>query len=246
MGTSVRCRYPSMRELASYLMLVAPVICRAQTPPHLDGHRLPARTDTLIEYVVKGADTVRSGYVIDQIAVSDSQIIRHYAGRSKAMGELLDSIVDRARDLRPLSIDEHSSGMAEEVHFGADSATGWMRTPGGDSVAVRESLPRVVYDGSSFDLVVRASDLADGFALTVPVFEVGSNAVSSVGGRVTGAEVVAGHECWVFKGHFSAMSVTLWIDKQSRQLVQQYLQPSVNFGILLTAAHYKARGMPET
>ncbi len=216
-------------------------VVSAQAPTSLDGHRIPIRTDTMAEYLIKGADTIRTGYVIDRVSVDGDQLTRIYEGHSKATGNMRDSIVDRVGDLHPIVLDDQSAEMVALVRYGADSVTGWMRTPTGDSVKIAVGLPKVVYDGASFDLVIRASDLREGFELDVPIFEVGPNSVSEVGGRVAGSETIGGHDCWVFKGHFGSMAVSFWIDKDTRALRQQLLQPSVDFGILLTLAHIKPR-----
>jgi hypothetical protein len=46
----------------------------------------------------------------------------------------------------------------------------------------------------------------------------------------------------VFEAHFAGMPVTFWIDKRTRALRQQLLQPTVQFGILFAAPRRDGRG----
>jgi len=80
---------------------------------------------------------------------------------------------------------------------------------------------------------VRASDLREGFRLTVPVFLLWPNSVVAITGGVTGSEMVNGHDCWVFAADFAGMPVTFWIDKKTRALRRQFLKFWKHGGALL-------------
>ena len=107
------------------------------------------------------------------------------------VGPQLDTeIVSELPGLNPLAYRSRSLQGIKLVRFAGRMVSGWTRLPNGDSVTVKASLPPNIYDGTSYDLVVRASDLSENFVLTVPAFVVGPNTVSQIAGRVTGSEVV--------------------------------------------------------
>lgn len=224
-----------VKLMAYPVLLLAPFTGLAQAPPHLDGHRLPLQTDTFAVYVIRGNDTAQTGVLIDRL-VSDGQVLtRLYAQEDAVLGPQDDSIVSRIADLRPIAYHSRTDRHIAHLQFRGKRVDGWMRLPNDDSVAVDVQLPGLVYDGSSYDLVVRASDLREGFQLTVPAFLEGSNTVGSIDGHVAGSEVVDGADCWVFEAHFAGMPVTFWIDKETRALRRQLMQISVTIGVLFTA-----------
>lgn len=227
--------------ILAVLALLAPPLA-AQARPHLDGRLLPIEADTYSVYILQGRDTLLTGSLIDRLFSDGRSLTRVYAQEDRVLGPQHDSIVSRLSDLRPLAY--HSLTTRELSHFTYtdDRVRGWSRLANGDSVEVDVPLPDLVYDGSSYDLVVRAAELRDSFALTVPAFLEGTNTVTSITGRVTGSAVVDQHECWVFEAHFASMPVTFWIDKRTRALRQQLLQPSVRFGILFAAPHPDRHG----
>jgi len=228
-----------MRGITRSGVVVAAIVgtgqLAAQERPALDGHRLPLQADTFAVYVVRGRDTVRTGSLIDRL-VSDGRLLtRIYTQVDQVLGAQDDSIVSQLTDLRPVSYHSRSDTHIADLRFGVRGVSGWSILPNGDSTSVDVPLPDVVFDGNSYDLIVRSADLHDGFTLTVPAFLVGSNTVGTITGRVTGSETVGRADCWVFEAHFAGMPVTFWIEKRTRALRRQLLQPSVQFGILFSA-----------
>lgn len=206
-----------------------------QERPALDGHRLPLQVDTFAIYILRGRDTVRTGSLVDRLLSDGHLLTRIYSQVDQVMGPQDDSIVSRLADLRPVTYHSRSDSHLADLRFADGKVSGWSILPNGDSTSVEVPLPELVFDGNSYDLVVRAADLHDGFTLTVPAFLEGSNTVGAISGRVTGSEVIGRADCWVFEAHFAGMPVTFWIDKRTRALRRQLLQPSVQFGILFTS-----------
>ena len=221
-----------MRPFVVSVLLAVAGPLTAQEMPRLDARLLPQSPETLAVYLLRGRDTIRTGTLVDELRISGNRITRIYA-EDDQISPQLDTIVSSVPELKPVSFNSRSSQMIARIAFSASTAQGWIRTAGGDSIAVRVPLPEVVYDGASFDLIVRASPLRDGYALTVPIFMAGANSVGTVGGRVRGSQAIAGRDCWVFAATFGAMSVTFWIDKETRSLRQQLLQVTVDTAILL-------------
>jgi len=207
-------------------------ILASQGPPRLDTKRLALGVDTLAVFLIRGADTVQTGSIIDELRVEKNRIVRIYSTSDQILGNSLDTIVSSLDNLRPLRYSTHSARQITQLSFGTAQVEGWSRLPNGDSTTVRADLPTVVYDGSSFDLVIRASPLAPNFELTVPSFFVGSNTVGKLTGSVAGTETVANRSCWVVKANFAGMPVTFWIDKENRALRRQVMQPRVDMSIL--------------
>lgn len=208
---------------------------RAQQLPHIDGRRLPVEVDTFGVYLIRGIDTMLTGSLVDRLRLDGSRLTRIYTQRDRILGPQDDSIVSDLADLRPVAIQSLSNLEFVRFNYTSGRVVGWARLSNGDSVGVDVPVPDPVYDGSSYDLVVRAADLADGFELSIPAFLEGSNTVATISGRVTGSATVDGHDCWVFQAHFANMPVTFWIDKKDRALRRQLLQPSVNLAILFAA-----------
>jgi hypothetical protein len=203
-------------------------------PPKVDGHRIPLQVDSFAIYLLRGRDTLRTGWVRDEISSDGVNLTRVYASDDKVLGAQLDTIVDRLSDLAPVSYRSRSSSLVAQVRFDSLAASGWIRLINGDSSSLAVPLPRPVYDGTSFDLVARAGELAEGVTVNVPVFLVESRSTASFPGAVTGSESVDGHDCWVFRGDFGSMPVTFWIDKSSRALRRQLMQIESNVSILFT------------
>ena len=200
----------------------------------LDTKLLALRVDSLAVFLIRGNDTVRTGSIIDELRIEGKHLVRIDAMSDRILGNTVDTIVSSLEDLRPLKYSTHSPSQVTHLSFRSTEVTGWSRLPNGDSTTIRTELPTVVYDGASFDLVIRASPLAPSFELTVPSFLVGPNTVGKLTAAVTGTEIVAGRPCWVVKAHFASMPVTFWIDKENRSLRRQLMQPRIDMSILIT------------
>ena len=204
--------------------------------PTPDAHRLPLQIDTFAVFLIRGGDTTRTGTVVDELRADKAQLIRVYWAADRVLGDQLDTIISAMDGLRPLAYKTHSSTRIASLAYHDAKVTGWVRLPNGDSTSVRVPLPGLVYDGASYDLVVRASNLADGVSLVAPSFIIGPNAVSPISGVVKGSAPVDGHSCWVFQANFAGMPVTFWIDKGNRALRRQLMQIQVNTSILFAHA----------
>lgn len=201
----------------------------------LNGHELRLGTDSFAVYLIRGTDTTRTGWVIDALTSDGSRLTRVYTAVDRVLGSRLDTIVDRLSDLTPIAYHSRSSQLIAHLAFDRSGAKGWVRLVNGDSQPVTVPFSGTVYDGASFDLVVRSSTLVQGLNLVVPTFVAGPNSVTSVHGTVTGSSVVDGHPCWVFAGEFGTLPVTFWIDKSTRALRRQLMQLRVDAAMLFAA-----------
>ncbi|MDH5197781.1 MAG: hypothetical protein OEY20_11055, partial [Gemmatimonadota bacterium] len=145
-----------------------------------------------------------------------------------------DTIVDTFEGLQPIAYRSRASTGSEFLDFTTGHVTGWLRLVDGDSVGVDAPLPQPVYNSATFDVVLRASPLRDGFAVEMPGFLASTRGVAPLSARVTGTGLVAQRDCWIVRAEFAGMPVTFWIDVNTRQLRQQVMQVRPGMQILFT------------
>jgi len=227
------------------LALCCPIGAAAQTAElRLDGRRLPLQVDTYAVYVIRGSDTARTGILFDALLTDSVRLVRVYDQRDLVLGRQVDTIVSRRADLTPIAYHDRSLRGIADLAYAEGRVDGWTRLPNGDTVGVHVLLPTPVYDGASYDLVVRSAELRDSLQLTVPMFLVGSNTVGAIGGRVAGSATVDSADCWVFRANFAGMPVVFWIDKRTRALRRQLMQLTDSFSILFTSARWSQGAAP--
>lgn len=223
----------ALAQVASAL-LVAVVAQAPPTRPSFDGRRLLQRVDSFAAYYIRDDDTSRSGTSVASISADGTMLMRVYVSDDPNGGQT-DTIFDRLSDLLPVRHSSQSPWGSGNVRFGRGTVTGWTQLANGDTVAVSTPIPPRVYNAASFDLLVRASDLHEGFEFTVQGFRMGSNVVVTMRGRVTGTEIVDGHPCWVFAGTNGPVPVTFWVDQETRALRRQLIQGSATFFHMLSS-----------
>jgi hypothetical protein len=197
----------------------------------LDAGRLLPGMDSFAVYVIRGTDTLRTGTIWDQIEIVNeagrSRLHRVYQSQDRVLGERLDTLVDAFPDLAPVRQRSRSANGHEFVDYAPGNARGWMRDADGDSVPIRETVPRVVYGSSTFDLILRSAPLVDGWHAVVPAFIASARTVLPLRARVSGAEKIGADTCWRVEADFGGTPVTFWIHQRTRALCQQVmpLQP---------------------
>jgi hypothetical protein len=132
-------------------------------------------------------------------------------------------------------VDEGTS--PEALRFTADSVVGWSTTRGRRMNVARVLAPGV-YDGTVFDLTVRAGDLRDGYSVSVPAYISEMDSVVTLSARVTGSErveVEGGRmaDAWVVQMDFAGLASTLWIDKRTRALSRQTIELAPGTSMLM-------------
>jgi hypothetical protein len=84
-----------------------------------------------------------------------------------------------------------------------------------------------VYDGSSFDLLLRAIELTSGDTIAVKAFVLPDSAVTSLRADVLERSevVIAGKtfDVWEVQMDFAGLPATFWIDAESRSVVKQLI-----------------------
>jgi hypothetical protein len=212
---------------------VLPCTSAAQRPGP-DGRLLRLGVDSLAIYLVRGADTTRTGTLRDELSLvrdGDLELLqRVYVSIDRVLGTRVDTLVDARTDLRPVRHRSHTGRAAESIDFAKGRATGWLRLSNGDSVPVDAAAE--AFNASSFDLVLRASPLHDGWEASIPAFLPNTRAVTPLRARVVGVEQVDAERCWRVQAEFAGTPVTFWIGQTSRALRQQSMQVGPDIRIL--------------
>lgn len=208
------------------LLIAAPAT--AQQTVAVDGRRLTAGIDSLAIFYIQGGDTTRTGLLRDELTFLEEDgrrvLRRVYRTVDRVLGPRIDTLVDVAATLEPVRHRSSTDRAREVLNFAAGQVTGWLWLANGDSVAVSAPVATGTVNASAFDLVLRASDLREGWAAEVPAFLPNARATTALRARVTGVEVVAGEPCWRVAAEFTGMPVTFWIGQRSRALRQQLMQ----------------------
>lgn len=218
-------RIPALAALA---LLICSAAAAAQSAPlNIDTRRLTLGSDSLAIFIVRGADTVQTGWMRDLLSADEENgrpvLRRVYVSADRILGMRVDTIVDARESLAPIRLRDHSARGGAFLDFSAGQVTGWMQLASGDSVAVQSVLPAEVYNSSSFDLVLRAADLSQNWRAEIPAFLPSTRSVVQLQAQVEGAETVGGRTCWRVQANFAGTPVTFWIDQESRALCKQVM-----------------------
>jgi len=212
----------------------------AQTPaaPQPDGHRLPLATDSLEVYVVRLGRPQRTGFLIDRLDTvqvdGETMLRRIRRTTDAALGSGADTVVHALATLQPRSVRTHSDRGTEHLDWQASRVVGVVEDADGPARSIDSPLPKGWYSSASFDLILRACPLAEGYAVTVPTF--GREGSQVLTATVAGSEMVEGHgDTWRIEADVAGLPVTFWISKASRRLVRQVLHVSPVFEIIFVA-----------
>lgn len=226
----------TLRFVLSCCFLVTALPAQNATRPDPDGRRLAVGMDSLAVFVIQGRDTVRSGFIRDELRIvrdGNREVLRRvYHSTDRLLGSRTDTLTDLLENLRPVRHRSHSERSAERIDFTSGRARGWLRLLNGDSVTVDAAVSADAYNSSSFDLVLRASSLQSGWQTTVPTFVSSARANVPMTARVAGEESVGGEICWRVQTEFGGTPVTFWISKKSRRLVKQIMMVRPEMQIL--------------
>ena len=208
--------------------------------PQVDGRLLHGGLDSLAIYVVRDGDTTRTGMLWDELAaaVLDGRGVlrRVYRSEDRVLGARVDTIVDEFPSLAPIQSRSVSKQGHELLAFTPTRVRGWTQPVNGDSVPVDVRLPATVYNSATFDLVLRAASLADGWQADVPAFIATTRTVATLTAKVAGVDTVGTFLCWRVDAEFVGMPVSFWIEQDSRKLCRQVMQVSPGVQILFAPA----------
>lgn len=221
-------------------LAVAATSAFAQRPsaPQPDGHRLRLATDSFDVYVVRLGHPPRTGFLIDRldtVRVDGETMLRRIRRTADAsLGSSEDTVVHALGTLQPRSVRTHSDRGAEHLDWREGRIVGVVEEPDGPVRSIDSPLPTGWYSGESFDLILRACPLAEGYGVAVPTFgREGSRVLTAT---VAGSEAVEGHgDTWRVDADIGGLPVTFWIGKTSRRLVREVLHVSPVLEIMFVA-----------
>lgn len=225
---------------------------QSPAPPDVRMDRVRLGTDTMQVYLEHGGEQVHAGVQWDEIRVIDvggsPAVQRVYRQASEMLGERVDTIVSSVPGLRPRSFVTHGP-MPLAIVFRADSIVGWRTGEEGARVPVAHAVRSPVYDGSSFDLIVRAGALAEGYRISIPAYLSTGDSIVMLSAEVTGSERVEVEDgrfvdTWEVEMDFAGLSTTLWIDKRTRSLARQVIRLDDEMSLLLSRVAPANRGGP--
>jgi len=200
-----------------------------RSAPMPDYTTLRLGVDTLEVHVVRGGERRRTGVIVDAIDTVRSggelRLVRTYRTIDLVLGTSLDTIIDEAARLVPRYSSRSSGRSSDALTWSNGRITGFVAELGKSRRSIDEGGADSVFNGASVDLILRASPLANGYAVTIPTFS-GAQGLTAVNARVAGSESVGGIDSWRVDASFADLPVTFWIEKVSRRLVRQVMRPA--------------------
>jgi hypothetical protein len=234
-----------MHTLLLVALLGYGVSLRAQPVRELkpDGRRLQLGTDSLEVFVIRQRQQQRTGTIVDRLDTirvnGEVRLQRVYRRTDEVLGNGVDTLVDHFPDLAPRSVQSRSDdGGTELLVWRAGRLTGTVEQPGKTKRSIDTTAAPSLYSSASFDLILRASPLAEGYEIAVPAYSARRGA-TILTAKVIAAEVLSGFgDTWRVDANFSGLSVTFWIAKTSRRLIRQVIRvsPETEFVFAATRA----------
>jgi len=229
-----------IRSFGALAALAASLQAQSVREPQPDARRLQLGADSLDVFIVRQHQQQRTGTVTDRLDTvrvnGEVRLQRVYRRVDLVLGNGLDTLVDRFPDLIPRSVHSWSDGGGSEVlAWRAGRVTGMVEPPGGAKRSIDTAAAPSLYSGASFDLVLRASPLAEGYEVAALSYS-GRQGARTLTAKVVGSEVIAGFgDTWRVDADFAGRSVTFWIAKGSRRLIRQIIRAAPGTEVLLMA-----------
>lgn len=230
-----------MRFLPVALLAVTATGAFAQTRdgPRPDARRLRLVSDSLEVYFVRMGQQKRTGVVVDRldtVRVNGQTMLRRiYRTTDEVLGHGVDTLVDAYSTLEPQSVRSRSDRVTERLDWQGNRLVGVVEEADKPSRAVDSPVPPGWYNSASFDLILRASPLAEGYEVAVPTFS-GRQGSRVMTAKVTGSESLEGQgDTWRLDADFAGLPVTFWISKTSRRLVRQVMHVGPGTEIVFVA-----------
>jgi len=204
--------------------------------PKPDGRRLQLGTDSLEVFIVRQRQWQRTGTIVDRLDTirvgGELRLQRVYRRTDAVLGNGVDTLIDHFPDLAPRSAHSRSDdGGTELLAWSAGRITGTLDQPAKSTRSIDTTVAPSLYSSASFDLILRASPLAEGYEIAVSAYSARRGA-TMLTGKVIGTELLAGlGDTWRVDANFGGISVTFWIAKTSRRLIREIVRvsPEIEF-----------------
>lgn len=229
-----------IRSLLAIGLISGTVHAQAKIVPRLNPRLLQLSTDTLEVYLVREGDRQHTGTIVDALDTvrvsGELRLQRVYTRTDTVLGNGVDTLIDAFADLTLRRIDSRSDGGGvERVELQDGRIVGSIEQSGKRTREIDRAAAGGMYSSSSFDLVLRAAPLANGYKLTITAFA-GREGAKTVSAKVVGSENVAPFGAtWRIEANFGERSAIFWITKDSRRLVRQLVRVTPGIGFLILA-----------
>lgn len=195
----------------------------------LDGRRMELGSDSSAVFLLHGSARERIGSAREALWIEErgeeSYLVRVSRSESTVFGVHVDTIISRWPSLEPVARSTRSGECVTRIVY-TDRAVivdGCERFA--DKVLELQPVDRILYDGASIDLVLRASDFEVGDSVVVDGFILPHTAVESLGAEVVDRAVLrfggVSSEVWKLRLDFVGLPTTYWIEEGSRRLIRQ-------------------------
>ena len=208
-----------VRFFSLILLAVTATSALAQTPtaPQPDGRRLRLGSDSLEVYIIRMGQPQRSGFLIDRLDTvrvnGETMLRRVYRTTDSVLGSSVDTLVDAFATLQPQRVSSRSNRTTERLDWQLDRVVGVVEEPDAPARSIDSPRPTGWYSSASFDLILRASPLADGYRISVPTFS-GRQGSHVLTANVARSEVVEGYgDTWRIEADVAGLPVTFWISR---------------------------------
>lgn len=230
------------RSLLTIALVTGTIEAQATPVAGLSPKLLKLATDSLEVYVVRQGKQARTGTMVDALdtvrANGELRLERVYSRTDLLLGSGVDTLVDAFANLTLRLVDSRSDGGGvEHVEWRNGRITGVVEQSGRPARQIDTVTVGGVYSSASFDLILRAAPLANGYAITLPAFS-GRQGPKTVSAKVAGSETLPRFGAtWRVDVDFGGRSATFWITKDSRRLVRQLVNVAPGTQILILANH---------
>jgi hypothetical protein len=228
------------RSLLTIALVTGTIEAQATPVAGLNPKLLKLATDSLEVYVVRQGKQARSGTMIDALDTvrvnGELRLQRVYSRTDVLLGSGVDTLVDAFADLTLRLVDSRSDGGGvEHVEWRNGRITGVVEQSGRPARQIDTATAGGVYSSASFDLILRAAPLANGYSITLPAYS-GRQGPKTVSAKVAGSETLPRFGAtWRVDVDFGGRSATFWITKDSRRLVRQLVRAAPGVEILILA-----------
>ncbi len=185
-------------------------------------------TDTLSMWLVRGADTVAVGRLIDQLTTrTESGItLRHRVLTTDAavFGPRIDTVISRLDTGMPVRYVSATPQGTEGVDVTGGRARGRLTGPTGNPVEVDVAMPDSTINAVDIDIALRGRLLYLGTTIPLTVFVPPLASVGVVEMRVEGEDQIGGVRTWRVRALNLANEATFWISQRDRSVRQQTIR----------------------
>ncbi|HTK54419.1 MAG TPA: hypothetical protein VL308_21150 [Gemmatimonadaceae bacterium] len=230
-----------IRSLFAVALVSGTIQAQATPVAGLDPKRLRLTTDSLEVYLVREGERYRSGTIVDALDTvrvnGELRLQRIYRRTDVALGNGVDTLVDAFADLTLRLVDSRSDdGGVEHVEWENGRLVGAVEQSGKSTREIDTTVTRGVYSSASFDLILQAAPLADGYRVAISAFS-GRRGARTVSAKVAASEKLPGFGAtWRVEADLGGRRATFWITKDSRRLVRQAVHVTPALDILILAS----------